>query len=255
MVRRWPAIRPGHLTRYAVSVLLMSAFAVTGSSFAWEELGQDAYESHCAACHQPQGAGVEGVFPALVDNEFVLGAKQPLIQLVLDGRAGMPAFRGILADEELAAVLSYIRTSWGNQAEPVQEETVADVRAEVDPTEPIDAVELTENWEEHGADLFARNCRACHQAEGEGIPGLYPQLADSAFVMGDPESLIQVVLDGRAGMPSFRTELSDEELSHLLSVIRTSWGNEAPVIGPDMVAAVRGDEVEEEPTFRPGVAD
>ncbi|WP_211172621.1 PQQ-dependent sugar dehydrogenase [Chitinophaga sp. Ak27] len=102
--------------------------------------GAVVYKSYCEACHKPDGKGVPGSFPALDQNPFVNGAAAPLIQTVIKDRTGadkaknsrygeqMPAF-GFLADEDIAAVLSYIRTSWGNHQDSIAVSVVAQTRA------------------------------------------------------------------------------------------------------------------------------
>jgi mono/diheme cytochrome c family protein len=104
--------------------------------------GKQLFGAKCAACHQSTGLGVAGVFPPLSGAEWVLGSEKVLISLLLHGVQGelevkgtryngvMPAF-GTLTDAELAAVLSYIRSDWSNQAAPV---TVAAVAAQREAT-------------------------------------------------------------------------------------------------------------------------
>ncbi len=58
-----------------------------------------------------------------------------------------------------------------------------------------------------GKSLFLDNCSACHQPTGKGVPGAFPALAGSAFVQGDPKIVMTTVLNGRAGMPSFKDDL------------------------------------------------
>jgi len=90
------------------------------------------YLDNCAACHRPDGKGYEGVFPALAGNP-VLAARetQSLVRIALRGmqtartastpaQFSMPAFAARLDDDEVADVLTFVRTSWGNQADPVQ---------------------------------------------------------------------------------------------------------------------------------------
>ena len=98
--------------------------------------GKQVFGAKCAACHQASGLGVAGVFPPLAGAEWVLGSEKVLISILLHGVQGelevngnkyngvMPAF-GTLADAELAAVLSYIRSDWGNKAPPVMVAAVA----------------------------------------------------------------------------------------------------------------------------------
>jgi cytochrome c6 len=87
--------------------------------------GQDIYIEACAACHRPAGVGVVGAYPPLDGNAFVAAVDPaPLIQVIITGRGGMPGFYEMLEDYEIAAVVSYIRTAWTNQAEPVNTDEV-----------------------------------------------------------------------------------------------------------------------------------
>lgn len=87
------------------------------------DLGQQVYSANCSSCHQPGGTGAAN-FPALQGNDFVTGDPIQVIQVVLNGRNAMPGFGGVLSDQEVAAVVSHIRTSWGNEAPVVQVEQV-----------------------------------------------------------------------------------------------------------------------------------
>ncbi|HEY9102844.1 cytochrome c [Chitinimonas sp.] len=93
-----------------------------------------------------------------------------------------------------------------------------------------------------GAALFTANCVACHQATGMGVPGVFPPLAGSEWVNGDPKVAVQILLHGINGkltvkggayqgqMPNFGGKFSDEELAAVLSHVRKEWGNTgAPV--------------------------
>ena len=108
--------------------LLRPPVAAAGAAPAVD--GKQLFGAKCAACHQATGLGVAGVFPPLSGAEWVLGNEKVLISILLHGVQGelevkgnkyngaMPAF-GTLADAEIAAVLSYIRSDWGNQAAPI----------------------------------------------------------------------------------------------------------------------------------------
>jgi len=97
--------------------------------------GKQVYGAKCAACHQATGMGVAGVFPPLVGAEWVLKDEKVLTHILLHGingeivvkgvtyKGAMPAWKS-LSDEELAAVMTYIRSDWGNQAPPIKPETV-----------------------------------------------------------------------------------------------------------------------------------
>jgi mono/diheme cytochrome c family protein len=102
----------------------------------------------------------------------------------------------------------------------------------------------------NGAEVFTR-CAACHQANGMGVPGAYPPLAGSEWLLGNPEVPIRIVLHGLQGpitvksgsfnsaMTPFADQLSDAEIAAVISYERSSWGNSASKITAEQVAAVR----------------
>lgn len=104
---------------------------------------------------------------------------------------------------------------------------------------------------EEGAKLFVANCAICHQASGEGIPGVFPPLKGNGVVQApDPTQQILVLLQGIQGaniggvvystpMPPFAITLSDEQVADIVDYERTSWGNHAPLATAREVAAVR----------------
>lgn len=91
------------------------------------------FSDNCAACHQEDGKGIEGAFPALAGDPFVLGDPARPIGVVLTGRAGMPTFKDELTDDQIAAALTHVRTAWGNKASPVTAEEVAKMRTGAPP--------------------------------------------------------------------------------------------------------------------------
>jgi mono/diheme cytochrome c family protein len=104
------------------------------------ERGGKVYGQQCAGCHGARGEGVPSIYPALAGNRGVLlDAPNNLIQLVRHGGFspstagnprpfGMPPFHQVLGDEDIAAVITYVRQSWGNQAAPVSPFDVQRVR-------------------------------------------------------------------------------------------------------------------------------
>ncbi|GAB4178190.1 MAG: hypothetical protein Fur0032_18550 [Terrimicrobiaceae bacterium] len=109
-------------------------------------VGKKVFTQYCAVCHQSTGLGVEGQFPPLVASEWVLSqdwhGDNHLVKIVLNGLQGpitvkgkpynnaMAPWGGVLKDEQIAAVLTYIRNEWGNTAPPITSEFVAQVRAD-----------------------------------------------------------------------------------------------------------------------------
>ncbi len=109
----------------------------------------------------------------------------------------------------------------------------------IDPTAKVD-----------GAAVYAGNCAACHQATGAGLPGVFPPLAGSEWVLAKKEIPVQILLHGMAGpvivkgasyagvMPAF-PQLKDAELAAVLTHIRKTWGNSAGEITAEEIAAGR----------------
>ena len=96
-----------------------------------DERGRNAFLTHCAPCHQTDGSGMARLGVPLRNSKWVLGHEELLARIVLNGLKGellMPAM-GTLDDQQLAAILTYIRRAWGHEAGPVSRETVARVRA------------------------------------------------------------------------------------------------------------------------------
>ena len=95
------------------------------------ERGREAFETYCAPCHQSDGSGMERLAAPLRKSPLVLGPEDSLIRVALHGLKGelvMPAM-GTLDDQQLAAILTYIRSAWGHAAGPVAPEAVGRVRA------------------------------------------------------------------------------------------------------------------------------
>jgi cytochrome c oxidase subunit 2 len=84
--------------------------------------GEKVYGANCVACHQPTGRGMPPAFPPLVGSKLVTGAKEGHIDIVLNGKSGtaMAPFGKQLSDTEIAAVISYERSTWGNKSGIVQ---------------------------------------------------------------------------------------------------------------------------------------
>ncbi|MGH8809655.1 MAG: cytochrome c oxidase subunit II, partial [Noviherbaspirillum sp.] len=80
-----------------------------------KQRGEKVYAANCVACHQATGKGVPGAFPALDGSQVVNGPKAEQVNVVLNGRKGMPTFKQ-LSDTELAAVITYTRNNWSNKA-------------------------------------------------------------------------------------------------------------------------------------------
>jgi mono/diheme cytochrome c family protein len=124
------------------------------------KVGAAAYASACVACHLPTGLGQPGTIPPLAGSEWVVGSEERVIHIVLYGLNGpihvkgadynssMPTFGKVAgsgynwSDEKIAAVLTYVRASFGNTASPITVEQVAAVHAKEGDHKPMTQDEL-----------------------------------------------------------------------------------------------------------------
>lgn len=226
----------------------------------------------CQTCHQENGEGLPNLYPPLAGSEWLTGNPDIPIAIVLHGLQGEITVRGMpfnnvmapwasLSDAQIAAILTYERSSWGNSAPPVTARQVSAVRARTaSRTNPWTIEELLAAYpalpvgEGNGTRLDGRAeyllCQTCHQENGEGLPNLYPPLAGSEWLTGDPELPIAVVLHGMQGEVSVRgatfnnvmapwASLSNAQIAAILTYARSSWGNRASTVTTQQVAAVR----------------
>ena len=208
--------------------------------------GKAIYAANCSACHQASGAGL-GPFPPLAGNADVTGADtSALIATLLNGRSGpihvagrtyggvMPAWKGQLTHAQIASVLSYIRSAWGNNAPIISEDQVAAASAPSGLS---------------GAQIFAIKCATCHAATGVGTTGKPPLKGNPDVIAADPKSMIATIVNGRSGpltvngktyngkMPTWSGQLSNADIAAVATYVRSSWGNNASGVTEQQVAA------------------
>ncbi|WGD51498.1 cbb3-type cytochrome c oxidase subunit II [Bradyrhizobium sp. CB1650] len=236
--------------------------------------GAALFADNCASCHGAEGKGVPGTFPPLAGDPVVNDADPTAhIGAVLHGLGGrvingqsyeaqMPAFADQLSDQQIADIINYERSSWGNRGALISAADVVAARAneslqkqattpkQVSPVAPpaptFDAAE--------GSKLFADNCGVCHGAEGKGVPGTFPPLAGDPVVNAtDPAEHITTMLRGLSGkaidgqkyeveMPPFADRLSDQQIADIINHERTSWGNHGPLVTPAEITKLRAEK-------------
>ncbi|MFV0337619.1 MAG: c-type cytochrome [Chthoniobacterales bacterium] len=210
--------------------------------------------------------------------------------ITVEGKAfnnAMTPWKDVLNDQQIASVLTYIRNEWGNEAPAITEAFVADVRArngdraepwteeELKSVEKVSVADLPAGGGDAasgggaaadvispetlalGKRLFTQNCLVCHQATGQGLPGAFPPLAGSDWLLprngtwhGD-NHIVKIVLNGMHGpivvegqpfnsmMTPWKDLLDDKQIAAILTYVRNEWGNKAPAITPEFVAEVR----------------
>lgn len=111
----------------AVSITFAAAWTHRAAAAATPD-GKAIYSQKCSSCHHADGAG-GGPFPALAGNKDVNAADpKKMLGIIKNGSGLMPAWKSQLSNAEIAAVSTYIRTSWGNKGGPVSESDVAAVK-------------------------------------------------------------------------------------------------------------------------------
>jgi len=198
--------------------------------------GQALFAAHCATCHQPTGQGTDA-FPPLAANPTVTAADpSAMIAIIVNGRTGpltvnghtfngqMPTWSGQLTNADIASVATYVRSAWGNGASGVTEQQVAAAGT------PVSA--------QVGASIYAKNCAACHGANGTG--GIGPALAENPHVnIGDPTNMLTTILQGRSLMPSWRGQLSASDIASVATYVRSAWGNRVPAVTTEQVLSIK----------------
>ncbi|MNO18528.1 Nicotinate dehydrogenase subunit B [compost metagenome] len=216
--------------------------------------------AHCGTCHNSknllggdtsgghlQGYTLQGwVAPTITGDAYRgVGAwtNAELVEYLKTGRNRYSAASGPMGEvvmhstqfmrhEDLAAIATYIKSLDAGLEAPKQ----------VDQKTSSMVV---------GKALYADNCSACHMANGEGVPKLFPSLRNAGAVLAqDPATVLRVVLDGAQAvatdaaptgpsMPSFAWRLDDSQVAAVATYIRNTWDNAAPAVTTQQARAVR----------------
>jgi mono/diheme cytochrome c family protein len=154
------------------------------------------------------------------------GATGPMAEVVADSTSKLP-------DSDLHAIATYLKDADGGPA------------GQPAPVAQDDKMIVA------GKAVFADSCSACHQAEGKGVPGMFPPLVHNANVQQrDPTTVIRVILEGARtvatdkrptpfAMPAYGWKLKDDEIAAVATYVRNSWGNSAPAVTDSEVRNLR----------------
>jgi mono/diheme cytochrome c family protein len=158
----------------AARLAIAAALALAAQAASAQDLlsrGAEIYAQYCAVCHRPEGNGLEPRIPALRGSANA-GDLWVIVKNVREGGAMMPPFP-TLTTEDIAAVASYIRTSWDNAHGTVTPEEVAALEAEFAPpgaTRTIWDGVYTQEQADRGAAVFRAPCGLCHGRRLNGAP-------------------------------------------------------------------------------------
>jgi len=219
--------------------------------------------AHCGTCHTPKnlfgadkrgraygGGLVQGWFAPRLDSAERAGLKSwsvdDIVEYLQSGRNGRSHAGKLMAevvvnstskmsDADVRAIAVYLKGLPAGVHEPAV--------AAPPPAQMAD-----------GAKLYARDCIACHEADGTGAPRIYPPLPGNANLQSaDPSSTLRIILDGAqtvttprapntGSMPGYAGKFSDQEIADVTNYIRNSWGNAAPLVTPAQVAKARREK-------------
>jgi nitrite reductase (NO-forming)/hydroxylamine reductase len=223
-------------------------------------MGEAVFLANCAACHQPTGVGLAGAFPPLADSDFLQGNRQEVLAAALFGLQGPITVNGVeyngvmpslghLTDADLAAAITYVFGSWGNNVAAVSVEEVAALRVELGQTDRAAGsrhVGTTEGELTYegapvamtGADtrqvmsaggpvlsgaeftiatqLYFERCAGCHGVLRKGATGK-PLTPDITLEKGTDYLKALITYGSPAGMPNWGTsgDLSEEQIDIL----------------------------------------
>ncbi|WP_434037775.1 copper-containing nitrite reductase [Formosa sp. 4Alg 33] len=178
---------------------------------------------------------VPGTFIMVDHSIFRAFNKGALGMLKVEGEEDKKIYSGELRDD------IYLPEGGGIQSMPDNNEVVEET--------PVES--LSEQLE-RGKQAYMQTCFACHQAEGQGISGAFPPLANSDYLNADVERAIGVVLHGLTGEITVngetynsvmtRQSLSPSEIANVLTYVYNSWGNSKKVVTTEMVNKVRNQK-------------
>ena len=167
--------------------------------------------------------------------------------------APIPTWAWVLLLGTVAWAMFYAARTWSPSPEMARSPTYSGWDTEAGEGRGAAPVESTPAGTGIGAALYRTSCASCHQTNGGGLAGVFPPLAgDPVVTAEDPTRHIEVILYGLQGeaiggieyptaMPGWSQQLSDAEIAAVVNHERTSWGNQAPTVTTEQVAAVRRD--------------
>jgi len=204
----------------------------------------------------PSGGAVAVEFKVEVPGTFIL-VDHSLTRAFNKGALGMlkvtgPENRVIYSGKEIDAVYLGAQAEAGSESAKREAELKSQIATEIKSNPTISG--LTKEMQvEKGKQVFMGLCFACHQPDGKGLPGAFPPLAGSDFLLADHERAVRIVLKGLTGpvtvngqtinsvMPPQEAVLTDAQIADVLTFVLNSWGNTGDALSAAQVKAIRNE--------------
>ena len=232
---------------------LASNFHVIGEIFdkVYAEGGMRVSQEHVQTTMVPAGGSAMVEFGLEVPGTFVLVDhalfrafnKGALGMLKVEGPSNVAVYSGKEVDAVYLGESAFASSPERKNVEAMEAKMQAAIAGD-----PKIAAMGKEIVMEKGKRVFAQTCVACHQPEGQGLPGVFPPLAKSDFLMADKPRAIAALIKGLSGpievngqkyngvMPPVM--LNDEQVAQVLTYVRNSWGNSGDIVTVDEVRQV-----------------
>jgi nitrite reductase (NO-forming) len=233
---------------------LISSFHVIGEIFdhVYQEGGVKASQEHVQTTLVPAGGSAIVDFRTEVPGTFIL-VDHSLFRAFNKGALGMLKVDGpqnllVYSGKEVDA--TYLGESSLPSADPRVASLEAQMKKAIAGDPKISGISK-EILMEKGKRVYAQTCFACHQMEGQGMPGVFPPLAKSDYLMADKDRAIRGIIKGLSGeimvngqkyngvMPPVM--LSDEQISQVLTYVRNAWGNEGDIVTVEEVKKIHAE--------------
>jgi nitrite reductase (NO-forming) len=233
---------------------LISSFHVIGEIFdhVYQEGGVKASQEHVQTTLVPAGGSAIVDFRTEVPGTFIL-VDHSLFRAFNKGALGMLKVDGpqnllVYSGKEVDA--TYLGESSLPSADPRVASLEAQMKKAIAGDPKISGISK-EILMEKGKRVYAQTCFACHQMEGQGMPGVFPPLANSDYLMADKDRAIRGIIKGLSGeimvngqkyngvMPPVM--LSDEQISQVLTYVRNAWGNEGDIVTVEEVKKIHAE--------------
>jgi nitrite reductase (NO-forming) len=235
---------------------IVSSFHIIGEIFdrVYPEAGLKLPNSNVQTTLVPAGGATVVDFKVDVPGTFVL-VDHSLTRAFNKGALGMlkvsgPENRVIYSGKEVDAVYLGSQAEEGSVAARREAEIKAKLAAEMQ-SNPVIAGLTKEAQIEKGKQVYMGLCVACHQADGKGLPGAFPSLVNSDYMLADRDRAVRVVLKGLTGpitvngqtinsvMPPQEAVLTDAQIADVLTYVFNAWANKGEAFKADTVKGIR----------------